>query len=74
MAEYTSIYETILSKYEAKLKNADLLDYNFPDPKFTVQTIDPLDLNPAPSDDQELIDTLLKEYHTCLDYLKDHFK
>jgi hypothetical protein len=63
-----------MSSCEAKVKNADLLDCNFPDPKFAVQKIDPLDLNPAPSDDQELIDVLLKKYHNYLDYIKVHFK
>jgi hypothetical protein len=74
MVEYFFLFEKIMSACEAKLNNADPLDYNFPDTKFAVKKIDPLHLNPAPADDKGLIDILLKKYQDYLDYLKVHFK
>jgi hypothetical protein len=75
MAEYAFLYETIMSKYEAKLKSGNILDHNFPETATTCKKIDPMQYQSDTSlPDQELIEALLKEYHTCLDYLKEHFK
>ncbi|MDR1897848.1 MAG: hypothetical protein LBR10_13770, partial [Prevotellaceae bacterium] len=75
MAEYASIYETIMSKYEAKLKSGNILDHNFPETATPCKKIDASQYQSDSSlPDQEHIEALLKEYHTCLDYIKDHFK
>jgi hypothetical protein len=73
-AEYAFIYEAIMSKYEAKLKNGNILDHNFPETATPCKKIDPTQHQSDTSfPDKELIETLLKEYHICLDYIKDHF-
>jgi hypothetical protein len=75
MAEYAFLYEAIMSKYEAKLKSGNILDHNFPETVITCKKIDASQYqSDTPPADKELIESLLKEYHTCLDYLKDHFK
>jgi hypothetical protein len=75
MAEYAALYEAIMSKYEAKLKSGSIFDHAFPETQFACKKIDPIHDKPAPSDsDRELIETLLKEYNTHLDCIKDHFK
>jgi hypothetical protein len=38
-AEYASLYETIMSKYEAKLKNNDIFAHNFPEAKIACKEI-----------------------------------
>jgi hypothetical protein len=75
-AEYVAIYETIMSRYEAKLKSGNVFDHNFPEAKITCKEIDTAQLRnkPAPPTDNELIEALLKEYRTCLDDLKARFK
>jgi hypothetical protein len=74
-AEYAAIYETIMSKYEAKLKSGDIFDHNFPEAKIICKEIDISQYKPGHSStDKELIEALLKEYHIYLDDLKDHFK
>jgi ASC-1-like (ASCH) protein len=73
-AEYAAIYETIMSKYEARLKSGDIFDHNFPEVKFACKEIDIAQYKSVPSlKDKELIEALLQEYHACLDDLKDHF-
>jgi hypothetical protein len=76
-AGYTTIYEEIMSKYEAKLKRGNIFDHNFPEAKFACKEIDVARLENNSThlhNDKEIIDILLKEYHACLDDLKDHFK
>jgi hypothetical protein len=76
-AEYAAIYEEIMSKYEARLKSGDIFDHDFPEAKITCKEIDTAQLQNKPDhsfNDKEIIETLLKEYHTCLDELKDRFK
>jgi hypothetical protein len=64
-----------MSKYEAKLKSGSLFDHAFPETAFADQKIDPsrsaFDFSTT---DKELIEALLKEYHTYLDYIKSHFE
>jgi hypothetical protein len=73
-AEYAAIYETIMSKYEAKL-NGNLFDHGFPETAFIGQKIDPSrSAVPLPTADKELIEALLKEYHIYLGHIKIHFK
>jgi hypothetical protein len=76
-ADYAAIYEEIMSRYEARLKSGDIFAHNFPEAKFTCKKIDtpqPQNNSAHPIADKELIETLLKEYHACLDDLKTHFK
>jgi hypothetical protein len=75
-AEYATTYETIMSKYEAKLKSGNVFDHNFPEAKIACKEIDTTQLEnkSAPPTDNELIEALLKEYRTCLDDLKTRFK
>jgi hypothetical protein len=74
-AQYALHYETIMSKYESKLKDETILDRAFPEPALACQKLDPARYtSDTPAPDKELIETLLKEYHTCLDYIKTHFK
>jgi hypothetical protein len=73
-AEYASIYESIMSAYEAKLKSGDIFDHNFPEAKIICKEIDTQQLQINPIKDKELIGALLKEYHICLDDLKTRFK
>jgi hypothetical protein len=66
-----------ISKYEAKLKSGDIFAHSFPEAKIACKeiTTPPPQDNPAhPLNDAELTETLLKEYHACLDDLKAHFK
>jgi hypothetical protein len=74
-AEYAFLYEAIMSKYEAKLKNGNILDHNFPETAITCKKIDASQYqSDTPPADKELIEALLRDYHTRLDYLKEHFK
>jgi hypothetical protein len=74
-AECAAIYETIISKYEAKLKSGDIFDHNFPEAKIACKEIDTAKYKSAPSlKDKELTEALLKECHICLDDLKVRFK
>jgi hypothetical protein len=75
-AEYAALYETIMSACEAKLKSNDIFAHNFPEAKIACKEITaPPPDNPArPTNDAELTETLLKEYHACLDDLKTRFK
>jgi hypothetical protein len=74
-AEYASLYETIMSACEAKLKSGDIFAHNFPEAKIACKEITtPPDNSARPTNDTELTETLLKEYHACLDDLKVHFK
>jgi hypothetical protein len=74
-AEYAAIYETIMSKYDAKLKSGDIFDHNFPEAKFACKEINAAQYKSIPSlGDKELIEALLKEYHACFDDLKTNFK
>jgi hypothetical protein len=75
-AEYASLYEAIMSAYEAKLKSNDIFAHDFPEAKIACKEITaPPPDNPARSiNDNELTETLLKKYHACLDDLKAHFK
>jgi hypothetical protein len=64
-----------MSTYEAKLKTGSIFDHGFPETLFTAQKLDPSQsAAPLPTTDKELIEALLKEYHTYLDYIKNHFK
>jgi ASC-1-like (ASCH) protein len=64
-----------MSAYEAKLKSGDIFAHNFPEAKIICEEIDTAQYKTANSiTDNELIETLLKKYHTCLDDLKVHFK
>jgi hypothetical protein len=75
MAEYAFLYETIMSRYEAKLKSGNILDHNFPETVIPCKKIDALQYqSDTPPADKELIESLLRKYRTRLDYLKDHFK
>jgi hypothetical protein len=74
-AEYAALYETIMSKYEAKLKSGSLFDCGFPETAFTAQKIAPSQSDSAlPTTDKELITALFVEYNTHLDYINEHFK
>jgi hypothetical protein len=74
-AEYAALYEAIMSKYETKLKTGSLFDHAFPETVFPGQKIDPSQSKPSlPTTDKELIEALIAEYNTCLDYIKAHFK
>jgi hypothetical protein len=74
-AEYSAMYEEIMSSYEAKLKTGSIFDHNFPEAKFSAQKIEPPNSQaPHLTTDKELIETLLKKYRICLDDLKDRFK
>jgi hypothetical protein len=74
-AEYAALYETIMSKYESRLKFGSLFDHAFPETAFTAQKIAPSQSTSAlPTADKELIEALFKEYHTYLDDIKTHFK
>jgi hypothetical protein len=75
-AEYAALYETIMSKCEAKLKSGDIFEHNFPEAKIICKeiTTPPLDNPTRPINDTELTETLLKDYHACLDDLKTRFK
>jgi hypothetical protein len=74
-AEYASLYETIMSKYEAKLTTGTIFDHNFPETTFTAQDLDPshyqADTSPG---DKALIEALLKDYNSYLDFIKNQFK
>jgi hypothetical protein len=75
MAEYAALYEAIMSKYEAKLKSGSIFDHAFPETQFACKKIEPSHNKSAlAATDKELIETLLNEYNTHLDYIKDHFK
>jgi hypothetical protein len=74
-AEYAALYEHIMSTYEARLKSGSIFDHDFPEAKFACKEIDTAEYKSTPPlNDKELIETLLKEYHVCLDDLKAHFK
>jgi hypothetical protein len=74
-AEYAAMYEEIMSNYEAKLKTGSIFDHNFPETKFACKEIDSAEYKSVPPlNDNELIETLLKEYYAYLDQIKDHFK
>jgi hypothetical protein len=74
-AEYAAMYEDIMSRYEARLKTGSIFDHGFPEAKFACKEIDATQYKPAsPPKDKELIEDLLQEYHTHLDYLRLHFK
>ena len=74
-AEYAAIYEEIMSRYEAKLKNGNILDHNFPEADFPVKKIDPAELTtPLSTADKELMEILIAEYNIRLDYIKKCFK
>jgi hypothetical protein len=64
-----------MSKYEAKLKSGSLFDSGFPETFFTAPKIDPsLSVFAFSTTDKELIEALLKEYHTYFDYIKSHLE
>jgi hypothetical protein len=74
-AEYAATSETIMAKYEAKLKSGSIFDHDFPEAQFACKKIDATEYKPVqPLNDKKLIEALLKEYHICFDDLKDHFK
>jgi hypothetical protein len=76
-AEYAAIYEDIMSRYETKLKSGNIFNHNFPKAKIICKEIDTTQLENKSahfSNDNELIEALLKEYHICLDDLKARFK
>ena len=74
-AEYAALYETLMSKYEARLKTGSLFDHAFPETTFPGHQIDPSKpIAPLPTTDKELIETLIAEYNTRLAYIKAHFK
>ena len=73
-AEYAAIYEEIMSRYEAKLKSGSLFDHGFPEASFVPEKLDISKYaSPTPPDDKAMIDTLLKEYNTYLDRIKERF-
>jgi hypothetical protein len=74
VAEYAALYEAIMSKYEAKLKTGSIFDHSFPETAFTCKRTEPPRDKPVPSADMELIENLVKEYNTHLDYIKGRFK
>ena len=74
-AEYAALYESIMSRYEAKLKGGSLFDHGFPETAFTPQKLAPSQPTPISLiDDKTLIDSLLKEYNTYLDHIKEQFR
>jgi hypothetical protein len=46
-AEYATIYEEIMSRYEAKLKTGSIFDHNFPEIKFTCKKSTQHSINPV---------------------------
>jgi hypothetical protein len=73
-AEYAALYESIMSRYEAKLKGGSLFDHGFPETAFTPQKLTPSQPTPiTPIDDKTLIDSLLKEYNSYLNRIKEQF-
>jgi len=73
--EYAALYESIMSRYEAKLKGGSLFDHGFPETAFTPQKLTPSQPSPiAPLDDKTLIDSLLKEYNIYLECIKEQFR
>jgi len=74
-AEYAALYESIMSRYEAKLKGGSLFDHGFPETAFTPQKVTPSQPTLiTPIDDKTLIDSLLKEYNTYLEQIKEQFR
>jgi hypothetical protein len=74
-AEYAALYESIMSRYEAKLKGGNLFDHGFPETAFTPQKLAPSQPAPiTPIDDKTLIDSLIKEYNTYLERIKEQFR
>ena len=74
-AEYAALYESIMSRYEAKLKGGSIFDHGFPETAFTPQKLTPSQpATIAPLDDKTLINSLLKEYNTYLEHIKEQFK
>jgi len=74
-AEYAALYESIMSRYEAKLKGGSLFDHGFPETAFTPQKLAPSQPTPISLiDDKTLIDSLLKEYNTYLERIKEYFR
>jgi hypothetical protein len=75
-AEYASLYEAIMSKYEAKLTTGSLFDHGFPETAFTAKDLTTSHYQPTtpPPDDKALIEALLKDYNDYLDFVKNQFK
>jgi hypothetical protein len=74
-AEYAALYESIMSRYEAKLKGGNLFDHGFPETAFTPQKLTPSQPAPiSPIDDKTLIDSLIKEYNSYLEHIKEQFR
>ena len=74
-AEYAALYESIMSRYEAKLKGGSLFDHGFPETVFTPQKLTPSQPTlKTPIYDKTLIDSLIKEYNNYLVYIEDNFK
>jgi len=63
-----------MSRYEAKLKGGSLFDHGFPETAFTPQKLASSQAPTNPTDDKALIDTLLKEYNTYLERIKEYFR
>jgi hypothetical protein len=74
MAEYASLYETIMSTYEAKLKSGSIFDHDFPETTFTAQDLDPSHYQANTPDDKALIEALLRDYNSYLELIKNQFK
>jgi hypothetical protein len=73
-AEYAALYETIMSKYEARLKSGSIFDHGFPETAFLGQKITPSKPTVPITTDNDLIIALLAEYNTHLNYIKIHLK
>jgi hypothetical protein len=63
-----------MSRYEAKLKTGTLFDHGFPEATFTPPQITPSESSATPPDDKTIIDSLLIEYNTYLEQIKEQFR
>ena len=73
-AEYAALYESIMSRYEAKLKGGSLFDQGFPETVFTPQKLASSQTPTNPTDDKAVIDTLLRKYNIYLDRINEYFR
>jgi hypothetical protein len=73
-AEYAALYESIMSRYEAKLKGGNLFDHGFPETAFFPQKLASSQTPTNPTDDKAVIDTLLRKYNIYLDRINEYFR
>jgi hypothetical protein len=75
MAYFTYTYEEIVAFYEAKLRTGKVTDYGFP-PTYFPKVNSSLSLYTAGAarNDKKLIEVLMREYYTYIEYLNKHFE